>query len=59
MTIIATCQTYNENEPSGDPWEKEFEDEDAMYKWLKDQSGHPWLSIRHLSHREKEELEDS
>ncbi|MBR9682610.1 MAG: hypothetical protein GOV02_02955 [Candidatus Aenigmarchaeota archaeon] len=58
MTIIGTFQTYNEETPDGKPWEKEFEDEDAMHKWCRDQIGHPFLSMRLLSHRKKNTYDD-
>jgi len=44
--ITATLQLMNEGDKDGKPYKKVFDDEKAMNKWLNDQSGHPWLSIR-------------
>ena len=58
MAVIGTFQTYNEESPDGKPWDKEFENEAAMYSWYRDQSGHPWLSMRLLSHKEENTYDD-
>lgn len=57
MIVYATLQLYNEQDPSGKPFDKEFESVGAMYDWLKEQTGHPFLSYRLINYEECGECE--
>jgi hypothetical protein len=50
MIVYANLQLYNENEPSGEPFCKEFESLEKMREWLRNQMGHPFLSYRLLDY---------
>ena len=36
-------QTYSNGEPYGEPWHKEFKDEEEMRQWQRSQDGHAQL----------------
>jgi len=42
--IRATIQLYNENDPDGNPFTRDFDSREEMYKWWNSNTGHPWLS---------------
>ena len=41
-------QTYSNGEPYGEPWHKEFKDEEEMRQWQRSQDGHPWMDIERV-----------
>lgn len=55
--VILNYEIWEENRKVGGPYRKEFNSEDELYSWRREQDGHPWLYLRTISIEKSNEVQ--